>query len=797
MLFQFITQVCEAPPPIYKNQTVIELSNRTKKSPEIFTSATMTIIIFRRWVSVLYPILLASILLHYCRGNSDERKVHIVYMGERPHSPSGNMSSLLAVRHISLLERVLGRCPNFGIGNAEMKRVISVIPNHKLHLHTTRSWEFMNFSPGQISAQTEGNVIIGFLDSGIWPESESFNDEGMTPPPAKWKGECHNITCNNKIIGARYYNTGGMYDPSEFKSPRDAMGHGTHTSSTAAGRKVAGASFLGLAEGTATGGVPNARIAVYKVCWQNRGCSNADILAAFDDAIADGVDILSMSLGSSVPPPFFEDAMAIGAFHAMKRGVLTSASSGNSGPTPATASNLAPWMLTVAASTIDRQFVSKVVLGNGETFPGIAVNSFKLNGTTFPLVWAGDVANYSGGSGVINAKNCLPGSLNSYKTAGKIVLCHSIVGDLTGVAMANGLGAILFNPVPSVNDFAFSYPLPATQVRTGDGDAILDYIRTTENPIATILVSETWKDVMAPYVASFSSRGPNRLSPEILKPDITVPGVDILAAWSPVASPSGSPFDTRKVKYNVISGTSMSCPHASAVAAYVKALHPDWSPAAIKSAIMTTANVMDPRKNEGHEFAHGSGHINPVAAADPGLVYDASEDDYIYFLCKQGYDNTTMELIAGRSNASCNGVAPGRAWDLNYPTFGLVVEDGESISTSFTRTVTNVGPPNSTYHVSVQMPSLVNVEVHPTVLPFSAVGQSMTFTVKVSGPKIVDQPIRSGAILWGDGVHVARSPLVVYTITPNSMAALPFKPAEKIRFGDQPGRLEHEILETN
>ncbi|CAL1401191.1 unnamed protein product [Linum trigynum] len=121
----------------------------------------------------------------------------------------------------------------------------------------------------------------------------------------------------------------------------------------------------------------------------------------------------------------------------------------------------------------------------------------------------------------------------------------------------------------------------------------LEYIRTTENPSGTILVGETSKDEIAPYVASFSSRGSNRLNPEILKPDITAPGVDILVVWSPVSSTSGSPFDTREVKFGVISGTSTSCSHTSAIAAYVKALQPDWSPAAIKSAIMTTANVMD------------------------------------------------------------------------------------------------------------------------------------------------------------------------------------------------------------
>ena len=172
---------------------------------------------------------------------------------------------------------------------------------------------------------------------------------------------------HSKIIGARYYNSYNEYYDGDIKSPRDSEGHGTHTASTAAGREVAGASFYGLAQGLARGGYPNARIAVYKVCWV-RGCAAADILAAFDDAIADGVDIISVSLGFTFPEPYFEDVIAIGSFHAMGQGILTSTSAGNDGPWLGWVSNYSPWSLTVAASSIDRKFVSKLVLGNGQIF---------------------------------------------------------------------------------------------------------------------------------------------------------------------------------------------------------------------------------------------------------------------------------------------------------------------------------------------------------------------------------------------------------------------------------------------
>ncbi|RVW26973.1 Cucumisin [Vitis vinifera] len=516
---------------------------------------------------------------------------------------------------------------------ADMDGVVSVLPNSMLELHTTRSWDFMGFTQSHVRDSQGGDEF------GQNPRASAMKDLALHLK--KWKGMCqteNNFTCNNKIIGARYYNSYNEYYDGDIKSPRDSEGHGTHTASTAAGREVASASFYGLAQGLARGGYPNARIAVYKVCWV-RGCAAADILAA---------------------------RHSNWIFPCNGTRDITSTSAGNDGPWLGWVSNYSPWSLTVAASSIDRKFVSKLVLGNGQIFSGIVINNLELNG------------NISFNLGRRCSKCFCP--RNPFKfsrlpswgprftqSQGKDCSLR-VPWDGSGVIMAGGVGIIM--PAWYFNDFAFTFPLASN---TPSADKIW-----TKNPMATILVGETRKDVMAPIVASFSSRGPNPISPDILKPDLTAPGVDILAAWSPIVSPSEYERDTRTAQYNIISGTSMSCPHASGAAAYVKSIHPSWSPAAIKSALMTTAYVMDTRKNEDKEFAYGSGHINPVKAVDPGLIYNTSKPDYINFLCKQGYNTSTLRLITG-DDSVCNSTKPGRAWDLNYPSFSLAIEDGQDI----------------------------------------------------------------------------------------------------------------------
>ncbi|TYG51917.1 hypothetical protein ES288_D10G299600v1, partial [Gossypium darwinii] len=704
-------------------------------------------------------------------------QVHIVYMGDLP---KGEFSAVTL--HNNMLEQVVGsgaselllhsyrRSFNGFAAKltneeaeklADMEGVVSVFQSQKKELHTARSWDFVGFFEHSRRTVLESDIIVAVLDTGIWPESESFDDKEFGPPPKKWKGSCQkssNFTCNNKIIGARYYRAKGDYPSEDLQSPRDSVGHGSHTASIAAGSVVSKASLYGFRAGTVRGGVPSARIAVYKICWYD-GCYDEDILAAFDDSIADGVDIISLSIGGFFASEYFSDSIAIGAFHSMKNGILTSNSAGNDGPYYASVVNISPWSLSVGASTIDKKFQTMVKLGNGKVFKGTSINTFDLKGKFHPLIWGADAPKYSS-SESSKCRVCLPGSLNETLVKGKVVLCDYL-DFMEGPLQAGAVGALIRDD--GFKDFAYTFMLPASVLGLTDGSDILHYINTTKKAEAAILRSTEEKDELAPYVASFSSRGPNILSLDILKPDITAPGVDILAAWSEATTVTGVINDKRIVKYNIISGTSMSCPHATAVAAYVKSFHPTWSPSAIKSALMTTAWPMSPKTNTDLEFAYGSGLINPSSAIDPGLVYDAGEIDYIKFLCGQGYSSKQLRLVTGDNKTGCTKATNGSALDLNYPTFALAVSlsgDDTYFSRDFHRTVTNVGSPVSTYNAIVNAPKELDIKVKPNALSFKSIGEKKSFVVTVAVK--VGLPTVSGTLVWDDGVHKVRSPVVAF-----------------------------------
>ena len=669
--------------------------------------------------------------------------------------------------------------------------ILSIAEETRYELHTTRTPEFLGLDKSADlfpESESASEVIIGVLDTGVWPESKSFDDTGLGPVPDSWKGECETGTnfkssnCNRKLIGARFFSKGyeatlGPIDESkESKSPRDDDGHGTHTATTAAGSVVAGASLLGFAEGTARGMATRARIAAYKVCWIG-GCFSTDILAALDKAAEDNVDILSLSLGGGMSD-YYRDSVAVGAFGAMEKGILVSCSAGNAGPSSFSLSNVAPWITTVGAGTLDRDFPAFVTLGNGKNYSGVSLyKGNDLPGKLLPFVYAGNASNAP------NGNLCMTNTLIPEKVAGKIVMCDRGVNPRVQkgsvVKAAGGIGMVLANTASNGEELvADAHLLPATAVGQKSGDAIKSYLFSDSDPTVTILFEGTKVGIQpSPVVAAFSSRGPNSITADILKPDLIAPGVNILAGWSGSVGPTGLPTDKRRVDFNIISGTSMSCPHVSGLGGLLKAAHPDWSPAAIRSALMTTAytNYKNGQKiqdlatgKSSTPFDHGAGHVDPVSALEPGLVYDLTVDDYLNFLCAINYSAPQISVLA-KKNFTCDADKKYSVADFNYPSFSVPLEaplgsgggDGASTVVKHTRTLTNVGSA-STYKVSISSESeSVKISVEPGSLSFSELNEKKSYTVTFTAASMPSNTNVFGRIEWSDGKHVVGSPIVV------------------------------------
>ncbi len=698
-------------------------------------------------------------------------------------------------------------------------RVLSVTPSVLHKADTTRTPGFLGISaPGGLWSQLDAasrnikgeDVIIGVIDTGVWPELASFGDsvdgagnpvpynvsgtKAYGPPPAKWHGTCVTgpgftaAMCNNKLIGARFYGdawlanaaaSGGAYTLSpnqEYLSPRDGAGHGTHTSSTAGGNSGVAAVMDGVSAGTMSGIAPRARIAVYKALWTanttptNDGGWNSDILAAIDDAVADGVDVINFSVSGTKTD--FLDPVEIAYLNATAAGIFVAASAGNSGPGNQVA-HMSPWLTTVAASTHDRYTAANVTLGSGDVFNGPSYQGSGVPST--PLIRSQDagIAPYASLStadktALLRCYNAadrasLGGSANAaldpVKVAGKVLVCirggNVLVNKADSAKSAGAVALIIQNtPTTAATQILQPYVIPTVHLAASAYPTVNTYaagIGATASFSPGIQVP----GVVAPVMADFSSRGPNIADPNILKPDVTAPGVDIIAGY--IATLTQAQHDalaagsyTPPANAASLQGTSMSSPHVAGSAALLRQLHPTWSPAAIKSALMTTTTGVKLASGapDTDRWGYGAGHIAPNGAGDPGLVYDLASADYGKFLCGEG-------LLPPAGIGTCAALGSVTASNLNLASITAANVPG---SLTLTRTVKNVGPATATYIANWTLPGW-NVTVSPASLTLPS-GGTQTFSVTVV--KQVATPLNTwsfGTLGWSDGTHTVASPL--------------------------------------
>ncbi len=619
----------------------------------------------------------------------------------------GGMSMLVPADQVSVLAKLPG--------------VQAVYPDELLQLDTDSSPQFIgapstwNQMGGQESAG-EG-VVVGVLDTGIWPEHPSFSDPDPSGKPyaplASWLGtRCEfgsavpgdaPFTCNNKLVGAArfmatYSAVIGLL-PDEYLSARDDDGHGTHTSSTSAGNAKVAASIFGVSRGNISGIAPRARVAMYKVCGAE-GCFGSDSAAAVQQAIRDGVNVINFSISGGSNP--YADVVSLAFLDAFNAGVFVAASAGNSGPTPETTAHREPWVTTVAASTQVRAFENTAMVtadgGASLTLTGASITAgvgpapvFVPTGTTAAVQCDAPLA---------------PGSV-----AGMIVVCRR--GN-TGraekgynVLQGGAVGMILYNQSTAVTDVETdNHWLPATHIQFVDGQALLSFIAANTNVRAT-LTPGVKVSAQGDVMASFSSRGGPGQNLGISKPDVTAPGVQILAGASPqhLDPPAGVALGPDGELFQAIAGTSMSSPHVAGAGALLKSLYPNWTPAQIKSSLMLTARtkvVKEDGVTPANAFDDGSGRIDLSKAWAAGLTMKATGADYL------AHQNDL--------------------WNANYPSLYVPAMPG---IITVQRTVHNEKPYGLWWRLWVTAPADVKVTV-PAKIFLPANGDA-TFDITVDG----------------------------------------------------------------
>ncbi|XP_024024148.1 subtilisin-like protease SBT2.5 [Morus notabilis] len=656
------------------------------------------------------------------------------------------------------------------------------------------------------------DIVIGFVDSGIYPHHPSFAAHNTEPygPVPKYRGKCEinpdtkKSFCNGKIIGAQHFakaaRASGSFNPAiDFASPFDGDGHGSHTAAIAAGNNGIPVRMHGHEFGKASGMAPRARIAVYKALYRLFGGFVADVVAAIDQAVYDGVDILSLSVGPNSPPattkttflnPFDATLLA-----AVKAGVFVAQAAGNGGPFQKTLVSYSPWIASVAAAVDDRRYKNHLTLGNGKILAGLGLSPSTHLNQTYTLVSANDVLLDSSITKYSPSDCQRPELLNKHLVEGNILLCGYSFNFVSGSASikkvsetTKALGAAGFvlcveNVSPGTKFDPVPVGVPGIVITdVSKSQDLIDYYNVStprdwtgrvksfqaKGSIGDGLMPILHKS--APQVAIFSARGPNIKDfsfqdADLLKPDILAPGSLIWAAWSPNGTDEPNYVGEG---FAMISGTSMAAPHIAGIAALIKKKHPTWSPAAIKSALMTTSTTIDragrPIQAQQYSeteamklvsatpFDYGSGHVNPRAALDPGLIFDAGYEDYLGFLCTTpGID---VHEIKNYTTSPCN-YSIGHPWNLNTPSITIAHLVGTK---TVIRTVTNVAE-EETYVIKTRMAPAIAIEANPPAMTLRP-GSSRKFTVTLTVRSVTGTYSFGEVLMKGSRGHQVRIPVV-------------------------------------
>lgn len=666
--------------------------------------------------------------------NSPAARAYLAYLNSQLDASIASLRALVPTatvlyRYDLILGGFAVRVPVASLDQlSRVTNLRAVLPDEIQQLNTYGTPEFIGATSawaqsGNGTSAGEG-VVVGILDSGIWPEHPSFADpdplgKPYAPPPTSWTSDVCDFgrsggpldapfSCNNKLISAQRFM--GIYElfaglqPYEFRSARDDDGHGTHTAGTAAGNAGAPADVGILDFGTMAGIAPRAHVAAYKVCGE-LGCYSTDSAAAIQQAIIDGVDVLNFSISGGANP--YSDVVALAFLDAYNAGVFVAASGGNSGPGANTVNHRGGWITTVAASTSNQAPLATAnLVGPSGTLALTGVSVTEGLPTPTPVV--------------INSADLLclnPAPAGSF--AGQVVVCqrgvNARVFKSANVAAGGAVGMLLYNTSPSSTD-GDAHSIPSIHMDSGPGAALIAFLGT--NPGATVSwANPSQGSIQGDVIAGFSSRGGNGLNLGIAKPDITAPGVNILAAYTSLQ------YGVELPPNAFLSGTSMSGPHVAGAGALIKALYPDWTPGQIKSALMTTASgavVKEDAVTPATPFDTGSGRVDLSRAWNPGITFDVSAQEYV------DYQN--------------------QLWQVNYPSLYIPQLYG---TTTVERTARNVTGRMLQYQLSVEYPAgqpndftldfVKNFQVRS--------GQSHSFAITVGGRDVPLGAVRHATIL--------------------------------------------------